>query len=101
MIEMFGDVQVVVAETATGATDVGSSLLPTAGVDLAPMKRVVAAIATGFSEELRNLNDLAPDEIEVNVKLTLSEELKAWVVGVKGDQTFSLTLKWKGGHTRS
>lgn len=100
MVEKFDDVEVVVAEVTTDQHISRDGIVPTADIEPPPIKRVVAALASGLSAELRQLEGLRPDEIEVKLSLALSAELKAWVLGAKGEQTFAVTLKWKGGDGR-
>jgi hypothetical protein len=63
------------------------------------LKDAISGLAIGLFENLgdhiSSLN--APSEINVELSISFSEKLEAWVVGLQGDQKINLSITWKGG----
>jgi hypothetical protein len=97
MIEQFGDVKIVVVNTpALGVSPrSGGGLTATSASPVATMEKLLAALATGFSGALAKVDDaLKPEEVEIALSLSCSEELGAWIVGLKGEQAIEVTFRW-------
>ena len=63
------------------------------------LKDAISGLAMGLfenlSDQISSLN--APSEIKVELSISFSEKLDAWVVGLQGDQKINLSITWKGG----
>jgi len=62
------------------------------------LKDAISGLAVGLfenlSDQISSLN--APSEIKVELGISFSEKLDAWVVGLQGDQKVNLSITWKG-----
>ena len=56
---------------------------------------VIATIVKELSEKLDDLpQNQKPDQIVLDLSLGLSQEMKLWVIGGKGEQKMNLKLTW-------
>lgn len=59
------------------------------------LKKSITKLAKGFAKEMSEVgNELMPTEVQIELKLALSKEMKAWFINVGGETSVGVKLIW-------
>lgn len=106
VVEFLDDVPVVLVPSATDESEVvyensaDGGLENTSGFDglrrkLADLPKIAAALSADIGRLIKSNDDSAPSEIACELKLSLGQECKFWIIGLKGEQAVTLKFTWK------
>ena len=95
VVQKIGDIQIALLAEDPSEIESPNGICYTSSNKSDEFLTFISAIVKGLSEKLNHLDyKHKPDQIVLDFSVGLSQEMKLWVIGCKGDQKINLKLTW-------
>jgi hypothetical protein len=95
VVQTIGDIQIALLAEDPPEIKPPDGISYTSSTKADEFLTVIATIVKELSEKLDDLpQNQKPDQIVLDLSLGLSQEMKLWVIGGKGEQKMNLKLTW-------